>query len=158
MRSALPHPAACENCATSLQGDFCHQCGQSAHSPVRSFGHAVEEVFESLWHLDGRIFSTLRQLLLPGRLAADYLAGHRTRYIPPIRLFVILSVLTFFIARLAVHVDAGTFVHQSPTPPEVPGAFRDGTSTEEVEQVRRALASPVLPGSESAAVEPSNFT
>jgi hypothetical protein len=143
MHSALPHPDACENCSTALQGDFCHQCGQSAHSPVRSFGHAVEEVFESFWHLDGRIFRTLRQLLLPGRLAAAYLGGHRTRYIPPIRLFVILSVLTFFVARLVVHVDAGSFISQTPTPPEVPGAFRDATTNEEVEQVRRALLAPL---------------
>ncbi|MGH8089325.1 MAG: DUF3667 domain-containing protein, partial [Stenotrophomonas sp.] len=139
----LPHPTACENCATPLQGDFCHHCGQSAHSPVRSFGHAVEEVFESFWHLDGRIFRTLQQLLLPGRLAAAYLAGHRTRYIPPIRLFVILSVLTFFVARLAVHVDAGTFINQTRTPPEVPGAFRDATTSDEVEHVRRALLAPL---------------
>ncbi|WP_421567128.1 DUF3667 domain-containing protein [Stenotrophomonas sp. PD6] len=143
MHSAHAHPAACENCSTALQGDFCHQCGQSAHSPVRSFAHAVEEVFESFWHLDGRIFRTLHQLLLPGRLAAAYLAGHRTRYIPPIRLFVILSVLTFFVARLAVHVDAGTFVSQSPTPPEVPGAFRDATTPAEVDKVRRALLAPL---------------
>lgn len=143
MHSALAHPAACENCSTPLQGDFCHECGQSAHSPVRSFGHAVEEVFESFWHLDGRIFRTLHQLLLPGRLAAAYLAGHRTRYIPPIRLFVILSVLTFFVARLAVHVDAGALVSQTPRPPEVPGAFRDATTNDEVQQVRRALLAPL---------------
>lgn len=143
MSSAHPHPAACENCTTALQGDFCHQCGQSAHNPVRSFGHAVEEVFESFWHLDGRVFRTLRQLMLPGRLAAAYLAGHRTRYMPPMRLFVILSVLTFFVARLAVHVDGGSIVQQSPTAPEVPGAFRDAGTSDEVDQVRRALLAPL---------------
>lgn len=143
MSSATLHTTVCENCDTALQGEFCHQCGQSSHSPVRSFGHAVEEVFESFWHLDGRIFRTLHQLLLPGRLAAAYLAGHRTRYIPPIRLFVILSVLTFFVARLAVHVDAGALVSQTPRPPEVPGAFRDATNNDEVQQVRRALLAPL---------------
>ena len=143
MSASASHLAACENCTAALHGDFCHQCGQSAHSPVRSFGHAVEEVFESFWHLDGRIFRTLRQLLLPGRLAASYLAGHRARYVPPMRLFVILSVLTFFVARLAVHVDGGSFIQQTATPPEVPGAFRDATSSAEVEQVRRALVAPL---------------
>lgn len=143
MHSAHAHPAACENCTTALQGAFCHQCGQSAHSPVRSFGHAVEEVFESFWHLDGRIFRTLHQLLRPGRLAVAYLAGHRTRYIPPIRLFVILSVLTFFVARLAVHVDAGTFVRQSSKTPEVPSAFRDASTADEVDKIRRALLAPL---------------
>jgi hypothetical protein len=94
------HPAACENCATPLHGAYCHQCGQSAHNPLRHVGHAIEEVFESFWHLDGRIFRTLRELFLPGRVARNYLAGHRVRYLPPLRLFVILSLLTFFVGRL----------------------------------------------------------
>ncbi|MGH8027478.1 MAG: DUF3667 domain-containing protein, partial [Pseudoxanthomonas sp.] len=53
-------PAHCENCHAPLQGEFCHQCGQSIHNPVRHAGHAIEEVFESFWHLDGRVFRTLR--------------------------------------------------------------------------------------------------
>lgn len=97
------HPHACENCATPLQGEYCHHCGQHVHNPVRSFGHAVEEVFESFWHLDGRIFRTLRRLLAPGRLAQDYLAGRRVPYVQPMRLFVVLCVLTFFVGRLVVH-------------------------------------------------------
>ncbi|HEY0503575.1 MAG TPA: DUF3667 domain-containing protein [Lysobacter sp.] len=98
-------PANCENCATPLQGHYCHACGQSLHSPTRHFGHAVEEVFESFWHLDGRVFRTLRDLMVPGRVACNYLAGQRVRYIAPLRLFVILSLLTFFVGKLVVHVD-----------------------------------------------------
>lgn len=95
-------PSACENCATPLQGEYCHACGQSTHSPVRHVGHAVEEVFESFWHLDGRIFRTLRDLFVPGRIANRYLAGHRVRYVAPMRLFVILTLLTFFVAKFVV--------------------------------------------------------
>lgn len=96
------HPPACENCGTPLQGDFCHACGQSTHSPVRHVGHAVEEVFESFWHLDGRIFRTVRDLFVPGRIAKRYLGGHRVRYVAPMRLFVILTLLTFFVAKFVV--------------------------------------------------------
>ncbi|MET0755392.1 MAG: DUF3667 domain-containing protein, partial [Pseudoxanthomonas sp.] len=78
-------PVHCENCHATLQGEFCHQCGQSIHNPVRHAGHAIEEVFESFWHLDGRVFRTLRDLLWPGRTAMEYLAGHRQRYLPPLR-------------------------------------------------------------------------
>ncbi|WP_066092394.1 DUF3667 domain-containing protein [Xanthomonas massiliensis] len=104
------HPdacASCRNCGTPLQGEFCYHCGQSTHDPVRSVGHAVEEMFESFWHLDGRIFRTLRALLAPGRLALAYLSGHRVPFVAPMRLFVVLSVLTFFVARLALHVEYG---------------------------------------------------
>lgn len=96
------HATACDNCHTPLRGEFCHQCGQSSHNPLRSFGHAVEDVFESFWHLDGRIFRTLRALLSPGRLANAYLAGQRAPFVAPLRLFVILSVLTFFVGKFAV--------------------------------------------------------
>uniref|UniRef100_A0ABV7RPU0 DUF3667 domain-containing protein n=1 Tax=Lysobacter cavernae TaxID=1685901 RepID=A0ABV7RPU0_9GAMM len=98
-------PSHCENCGAPLQGHYCYACGQSALSPLRHTGHALEEVFESFWHLDGRIFRTLRDLLSPGRVAANYLAGQRVRYIAPLRLFVILSVLTFFVAQAVIHVD-----------------------------------------------------
>ena len=131
------HPAACENCASALQGPYCHACGQAAHSPVRSFGHAVEEVFESFWHLDGRIFRTLRRLLSPGALASDYLAGRRAPYVAPMRLFVILCVLTFFVGRLvdfggsaapAIQLDGSS----------VDGQLSAAGSVAEVERIRDA--------------------
>ncbi len=121
-------PALCENCATALQGEFCHACGQSVHNPIRHLGHAVEEFFEAFWHLDGRVFRTLRDLMVPGRVAASYLAGHRARYIAPLRLFVILAVLTFFIGATAIHVDDDTL--------QIDGIEEIGTATS-VEQVRR---------------------
>jgi len=134
------HPAACQNCNAPLHGRFCHACGQAAHSPVRSFAHAVEEVFESFWHLDGRIFRTLQRLLVPGVLARDYLAGHRAPYVAPMRLFVILCVLTFFVGKL---VDFGD---STPLPAvQVNGAggseFAKAGSVAEVEKIRdKAIA------------------
>lgn len=109
-------PSRCDNCETPLVGAYCHICGQHAHNPLRSFAHAVEDIFESFWHLDGRIFRTLRDLLFPGRLAANYLGGQRVAYLPPLRLFVILSLLTFFIGKLTLHIDI------TPAPQAAPGA------------------------------------
>jgi hypothetical protein len=100
-------PAACDNCATRLQGSYCHVCGQHAVNPLRHFAHAVEDVFESFWHLDGRVFRTLRDLFVPGRVACNYLAGQRVRYIAPLRLFVILTLLTFFVGQLAAGAGTG---------------------------------------------------
>lgn len=109
------HARACENCETPLQGGYCHVCGQNAHNPLRSFGHAVEEVLESFWHLDGRIFRTLRTLLSPGKLANAYLAGHRAPFVAPLRLFVIVSVLTFFVAKLTLHIGEVSLPEPPPT-------------------------------------------
>jgi hypothetical protein len=102
MHAAAELPTACENCGTALQGAFCHACGQSAHNPLHDVKHALEEVFESFWHLDGRVFRTLRDLFVPGRVACNYLAGQRARYIPPLRLFLVLTVLTFFVGHFVV--------------------------------------------------------
>lgn len=129
-------PTHCENCHAPLQGEFCHQCGQSIHSPVRHAGHAIEEVFESFWHLDGRLFRTLRDLLVPGRTTLEYLAGHRQRYLPPLRLFVIMSLLAFFVGKLTIHVDKEPVSLQVDT-----SAITDSKSVEEVKRNRdRMLA------------------
>ncbi len=112
-------PAACENCGSALQGSYCHVCGQHAHSPLHSFGHAVEEVFESFWHLDGRIFLTVRDLFVPGRVAAGYLAGHRVRYVAPLRLFVIVSLLTFFVGKATLHIDKDAVFSSTDSPIKV---------------------------------------
>lgn len=128
-------PPACENCATLLQGQFCHACGQSSHNPLRNLGHAIEEVFESFWHLDGRIFRTLRALWSPGRLANSYLDGHRAPYVAPLRLFVILSVLTFFLAQYAVSFgerEADGSESQSSAEVKARNAFADAETAAEV--------------------------
>ncbi|WP_190285717.1 DUF3667 domain-containing protein [Montanilutibacter psychrotolerans] len=143
-------PAACENCETPLHGHFCHACGQSVHSPVRNFGHAVEEVFESFWHLDGRIFRTLRGLLSPGRVAIGYLAGHRARYVAPLRLFVIVTVLTFFVGQSVIHFDSpikptvelddggdGSSIETARTQAEVDTRLEEGLNT--LTQARTAM-------------------
>lgn len=123
-------PIQCENCATALQGGYCHVCGQSMHNPIRHIGHAVEEFFEAFWHLDGRLFRTLRDLASPGRVAINYLAGHRARYIAPLRLFVVLSVLTFFVGAASVHLGEDTL--------SVSGldGINAATTVEEVELLR----------------------
>jgi hypothetical protein len=111
-------PSHCENCATLLQGQFCHQCGQSVHNPLRNFGHAIEEFFETFWHLDGRVFHTLRDLMIPPGLVANrYLTGHRISYVAPLRLFVVMSVLAFVVTQITYqvigHATAGNTSNQT---------------------------------------------
>ena len=96
--ATAPPGSPCSNCATVLQGPYCHHCGQLAEDFHRSIGHLVEETFENLLHLDGRLWTTLPRLLLkPAKLTRDYLDGHRAAQIPPMRLFLVV-VLLFFVA------------------------------------------------------------
>lgn len=130
---AADAPFACENCSTALQGRYCHLCGQAAVNPLRHTGHAIEEFFESFWHLDGRVFRTLRELFVAGRVACNYLAGHRARYIAPLRLFIVLTVLTFFVGRLTFGTG------ETPVDMQVQLASEDLAAARTVEDVERRL-------------------
>lgn len=124
-----PHASACENCGASLLGEYCHSCGQHAHNPLKSVKHALEEVFESFWHVDGRIFRTLRDICIPGRAAINYLSGKRARYLPPLRIFLILSIFTFFLAHLAMPEDTAFRVRDD-------SSFNEAKTVAEVEKMR----------------------
>lgn len=141
-------PSACENCGTPLQGHYCHHCGQSLINPIRHAGHALEEVFESFWHLDGRVFRTLRDLLVPGRTAIAYIAGHRARYIAPLRLFVVLSVLTFFVGQMTVDMSGADVQFGDDD------AISKARTVAQVEQVRDRLLKDIQQAETAAARVP----
>jgi len=148
-------PTRCENCGASLLGRFCARCGQSVVNPVRHAGHALEDVFESFWHLDGRVFRTLADLRVPARVACDYLAGHRARYIAPLRLFVILSVLTFFVAQFTVQLDQDTVIlrNDAADTGDAQTAIGRATTVAEVERLRdQALQKLATAKAEMAAI------
>jgi hypothetical protein len=91
--TALP---TCGNCGTALTGPYCANCGQHAHSSARHLHLVVHDAWHDLTHLDGRLWHTLAVLLVrPGRLTIDYFDEKRSRYLPPVRLYLVLSVLFF---------------------------------------------------------------
>jgi hypothetical protein len=93
-----PH---CLDCGEPLHGDFCSRCGQRERPAVAPLRALVEDVASDYLTLDNRLFRTLRPLLLrPGLLTNEYLAGRRTRYVPPFRLYLGISVLHFVVLAL----------------------------------------------------------
>jgi hypothetical protein len=96
---------ACANCHYAFvptePDEFCPRCGQQNHAVDISFGHVVEEFLEGIFHFDGKVFSTVKLLLFkPGELTRRFLAGHRVPYVPPIRLYVFISFVFFFLLAL----------------------------------------------------------
>ena len=56
------------------------------------------EAFESISHADSRLWRTLWYLLSrPGFLTREFFEGKRVRYLPPFRLYLVISVV-FFLA------------------------------------------------------------
>jgi len=91
----------CLNCGARLAGTYCSDCGQKDDPHRPTFWHVVAETFESLTHADSRLWRTLWPLLLrPGFLTAEYFAGRRERYLPPIRLYIVFSVTYFLLLAL----------------------------------------------------------
>jgi len=67
----------------------------------QSVWHFTQEAFEDLTHADSRLWRTLGALLFkPGYLTREFLEGRRARYLPPLRLYLVLSVAFFLIASV----------------------------------------------------------
>ena len=87
-------PAPCANCGSRPVGRYCSSCGQRADTHAHSVGHFLHEFAETLTHADSRVWGTLLPLLRrPGFLTREYFAGHRARYLAPLRLYLFMSVL-----------------------------------------------------------------
>jgi hypothetical protein len=94
----------CTNCGAPVSDRYCAHCGQRVEHAVHSVWHFTLEATEDLTHADSRVWSTLIALLTkPGFLTREFLAGRRARYLPPLRLYLVLSVLFFFIASAGHH-------------------------------------------------------
>ncbi|MCE2713734.1 MAG: DUF3667 domain-containing protein [Acidibacter sp.] len=91
----------CLNCDAPLTGAFCASCGQRHVSRPPTVARLIEDTLETLTHADSRLWVTLRYLMTkPGVLTRDYFAGRRNSYLPPIRLYLIISVVFFLLASL----------------------------------------------------------
>ncbi|MDR6983750.1 hypothetical protein J2X32_002386 [Rheinheimera pacifica] len=99
----------CDNCHTSLQGDFCHQCGQEKKSYIRNVSGVVTEFFGEFSNWDTRVWRTLVPLWFrPGFLSRRYVQGHRVPYVPPLRLYLFTSIIAFLLFAQLMPESVGT--------------------------------------------------
>ena len=95
-RQPLPF-THCENCGAQLIGPHCAQCGQPAIDYRRSFRHVIVDVLDSFLNWDSKFFATLGLLIVkPWKLTNEFLSGKRVRYLHPLRLYLLASILFFF--------------------------------------------------------------
>lgn len=100
--NATPRPT-CQNCGVPLLGEHCYACGQPVKGLVRHFSSIIGDFLDSVFNIDARVFRTLWPLLTrPGYLSREYFEGHRIRFVSPVRLFVFLSIVTFFVAQFSL--------------------------------------------------------
>jgi hypothetical protein len=96
-------------------------------------GELVGDAWHELTGYDGRVASTFKTLLHPGRLTVEYLAGHRARYLSPVRLYLTLSLI-YFVVAAAAPVDPAN----RPGQVRGPGQLRIGVWTTDEAQMTDA--------------------
>ena len=99
----------CENCDALLTGRWCSNCGQAAIDYRRSFRHVIVDALDSFLNFESKFFATIGWLIArPWHLTNQFLAGRRVRYVHPLRLYLLVSILFFFVVNYwakSIHAD-----------------------------------------------------
>ncbi|MCP4271593.1 MAG: DUF3667 domain-containing protein [Gammaproteobacteria bacterium] len=91
----------CLNCVAPLKGPYCHNCGQPDRHFIRFFPKVLWDMVNEAFDFDSKVFRTILPLLFsPARLTMEYIAGRRARYVNPLRLYIITSVLFFITVNI----------------------------------------------------------
>lgn len=150
--------ANCQNCHVLLTGPWCANCGQKHQPEILTLGHFLGEAFEDITHADSRVWRTLWALASkPGHLTREFFSGRRSRYLPPVRLYLVVSLVFFLLAGLAderqtpaVIIDRPDTAGAAPAQAEDPGKactdfeyngpFRDAVRARLPAQCRKIVA------------------
>lgn len=89
-------PGTCANCKAPTIGPFCAVCGQPHNVHRRSVAHLLHDFVKDILSFDSRILRTARALVAkPGELPLAFREGRTQRYVPPVRLYLFVSLLFF---------------------------------------------------------------
>src|SRR6266568_2600373 len=141
-KDATPSLTHCENCGAELQGHWCAQCGQPAIEYRRSFRYVVADLLNEFLNWDSKFFTTIALLILkPWRLTNEFLAGKRVRYVHPLRLYLLASILFFFAVNYwgkSIHLQPGKLTSENRA--EIEAALeKQNLTPEQRAKVERAL-------------------
>src|SRR5579872_3089646 len=101
--TAAPEPPSaktgCTNCGAALVGPRCSHCGEEQPSGHDLSLHGfIHEALDEVLHFDAKVPTTLRYLITrPGFLSTEYFAGRKSRYIRPLRLYLVIFTINFFL-------------------------------------------------------------
>ena len=122
----------CLNCGAPAPGNFCPECGQDTATEPRSLADFLQGLIARYLSRQGRLWQTLSKLFFaPGALTAEYVAGRRARYLRPLQLYLMTSVIVFATVQflglnlgLRFYADRGVHIVRSTRMPpnEDPGS------------------------------------
>lgn len=115
MSTHLRDDNECQNCGYTVDVAYCSKCGQKNTETRQPFHHLFTHFIEDLVHYDGAFWKTIKHLLLrPARLTKEYLEGKRQTYVAPVKLYIFISFVTFFLFALFSNNDEDTGNNSTP--------------------------------------------
>ncbi|MCS4303816.1 hypothetical protein DRF65_09625 [Chryseobacterium pennae] len=91
----------CLNCGHQVEERFCPHCGQENTERRQPFYFLFTHFVEDFTHYDGQFWGTVKNLIFkPGKLTNIYLEGKRQTFVPPVKLYIFVSFITFFMFAL----------------------------------------------------------
>lgn len=97
-KSPLRKDKTCLNCNYVVENRFCPNCGQENTETRKTFHHLFIHFFEDLTHYENAFWKTIKNLIIkPASLTKEYLSGKRLSYLAPVRLYIFISFVTFFL-------------------------------------------------------------
>ena len=92
----------CLNCGATVEHSYCTVCGQRDDDLRRPVWTFLMDFGDDILSWDSRFLYTLGPLLLlPGFLTRAYVAGKRARFVPPVRLYFIVSLFFFLVITVS---------------------------------------------------------
>ena len=96
----------CLNCGNVVEDRYCTHCGQENLEIQDSAIHLIVHYVQDLFHYDGKVWHTLKNLILkPGLVASEYMEGKRMRNLEPVRFYVFSSSVFFILLFLVVNEE-----------------------------------------------------
>jgi hypothetical protein len=95
----------CMNCGSTLNEvyNFCPSCGQENNNKNVSLRHVMGDFFNNYFALDSKLGKSFKPFLFhPGFLTLKFNEGKRASYISPLRLYLVISLLYFFIINIVI--------------------------------------------------------
>jgi len=91
----------CLNCGAPASGKFCPECGQETARGPQTVAGFLDGLIAQYASSEGKLWQTLSKLFFaPGALTLEYLAGKRVRYLRPLQLYLMASVIVFASVQL----------------------------------------------------------
>jgi len=98
-KGPLRDDKTCLNCGATVEQRFCPECGQENTETRKSFHYLFTHFIEDLVHYDSGFWKTMKYLLFyPAKLTREYLSGRTKQFVAPVKLYIFISFVTFFIS------------------------------------------------------------